>query len=202
MSDRSSLATGAAPAERLSAPFQIQRRVAAPRALVFDTFTQARHLRHWFGPKGFTMSHCDVDLRPGGRFHYCLTAIAAPGSDPAADQRADDAKELPSMWGLWVFREITPPSRLVYVSGFSAPDGGFAASPFPGPWPLLTLDTTLFEDDGAGGTLITVRWQALDATPEEEQAFASAFQSMTQGWTGTFEQLDDYLALVSKTPRG
>jgi uncharacterized protein YndB with AHSA1/START domain len=196
MTDRSAPpapAAGPPAAERLSTAFELRRRVAAPPTLVFDTFTQARHLRHWFGPKGFTMSHCEVDLRPGGVFHYCLTAIAAPG---AADERADDAKDLPSMWGLWQFREIEPPGRLVVVSGFSRPEGGFVASPFPGPWPLRTLSTTLFDSDGAGGTLVTVRWQAVDATPDEEQAFAGAFESMQQGWAGTFEQLDDYLALV------
>jgi uncharacterized protein YndB with AHSA1/START domain len=170
----------------------IKRRLAAPRALVFAAFTQGEHLKHWMGPKGFTMNHCAVDLRPGGTFHYGLVAIAAPGAD---DLRAEDAKDLPSMWGLWTFREIVPPERLVVVSQFSDPQGGLARSPFPGPWPLRTLSTTTFEDDGRGGTLVTLRWQALDATEEEELAFAAAHASMTQGWSGTFEQLEDYLAL-------
>lgn len=178
--------------ERTSDPFVITRRLAAPRALVFAAFTQAEHLRHWMGPKGFTMSHCRVDLRPGGVFHYCLRAIDAPGS-----QRAADAADLPSMWGLWTFRDIVPPERLVVVTQFSDEAGGLARSPFPGPWPLRTLSTTRFEEV-KGGTLVTLRWQALDATEEEERAFAAAFASMTQGWSGTFEQLDDYLALQTQ----
>lgn len=178
--------------DRTSEPFVITRRLAAPRALVFDAFTQDKHLRHWMGPKGFTMSHCRVDLRPGGTFHYRLVAIAAPGA--AQDERAEDAKDLPSMWGLWTFREIVRPERLVVVTGFSDAAGGVARSPFPGPWPLRTLSTTTFDEDGAG-TLLTLRWQALDATAEEEAAFAAAHASMTQGWSGTFEQLEDYLAL-------
>jgi uncharacterized protein YndB with AHSA1/START domain len=176
--------------ERTSEPFVITRRLAAPRSLVFAAFTQGEHLRHWMGPKGFTMSHCAVDLRPGGTFHYCLVAIEAPGA-----QRAADAQDLPSMWGLWTFREIVPPERLVVVTQFSDAAGGLARSPFPGPWPLRTLSTTTFDDDGAGGTLVTLRWAALDATEEEERAFDAAHASMTQGWSGTFEQLEDYLAL-------
>jgi uncharacterized protein YndB with AHSA1/START domain len=180
--------------ERTSDPFVITRRLAAPRALVFAAFTQGEHLKHWMGPKGFTMSHCAVDLRPGGTFHYCLVAIEAPG---AADARAADARDLPSMWGLWTFREIVPPERLVVVTQFSDASGGLARSPFPGPWPLRTLSTTTF-DDVDGGTLVTLRWQALDATDDEERAFTAAFASMTQGWSGTFEQLEDYLALQTQ----
>lgn len=180
--------------EKTSDAFVITRRLAAPRALVFAAFTEGRHLQHWMGPKGFTMSHCAVDLRPGGTFHYCLAAIAAPG---AADARAADAQDLPSMWGLWTFREIVPPERLVVVTQFSDAAGGLARSPFPGPWPLRTLSTTTFEETD-GGTLVTLRWQALDATDEEERAFAAAFTSMTQGWSGTFEQLESYLALVQQ----
>lgn len=180
--------------ERTSEPFVITRRLAAPRALVFAAFTQGEHLKHWMGPKGFTMSHCAVDLRPGGTFHYGLVAIAAPG---AADERADDAKELPVMWGVWTFREIVPPERLVLVTQFSDERGGLARSPFPGPWPLRTLSTTTF-DEVDGGTLVTLRWQALDATEEEERAFAAMHASMTQGWSGTFEQLEDYLALQTQ----
>ncbi len=177
--------------ERTSDAFVITRRLAAPRTLVFDAFTQAEHLKHWMGPKGFTMSHCAVDLRPGGVFHYRLVAIQAPG----ADRRADDARDLPSMWGLWTFREIVRPDRLVVVAQFSDEHGGLARSPFPGPWPLRTLSTTTFDDDGADSTRVTLRWQALDATDEEERAFAAAHAGMTQGWSGTFDQLEDYLAL-------
>ena len=176
--------------ERTSESFVITRRLAAPRALVFAAFTEAEHLRHWMGPKGFTMSHCRVDLRPGGVFHYGLAAITAPG----VDRRADDAKDLAAMWGLWTFREIVRPERLVVVTQFSDAQGGLARSPFPGPWPLRTLSTTTFDEDG-GGTLVTLRSQALDATEEEERAFAAMHASMSQGWSGTFEQLEDYLAL-------
>jgi uncharacterized protein YndB with AHSA1/START domain len=180
--------------ERTSDPFLITRRLAAPRSLVFSAFTQGEHLKHWMGPEGFTMSHCAVDLRPGGVFHYRLVAIAAFGAD---DARSADAQDLPSMWGLWTFREIVPPERLVVVTQFSDAVGGLARSPFPGPWPLRTLSTTTF-DKVDSGTLVTLRWQALDATDEEERAFAAAFASMTQGWSGTFEQLEDYLALQTQ----
>jgi uncharacterized protein YndB with AHSA1/START domain len=40
----------------------------APRSRVFDAWTRAEHLGKWFAPKGFTISDCAADARPGGVF--------------------------------------------------------------------------------------------------------------------------------------
>lgn len=78
------------------------RTFKAPRALVFDTFTKPELLARWMiGPDGWTMSVCEVDLRPGGRFRYVWTK---PGG-----------KEM-GMGGTFV--EVTPPSRIVHVEVF------------------------------------------------------------------------------------
>jgi uncharacterized protein YndB with AHSA1/START domain len=42
----------------------------APRELVFDAFSQAEHMVHWLGPHGYSMPVCEVDLRPGGAWHF------------------------------------------------------------------------------------------------------------------------------------
>jgi uncharacterized protein YndB with AHSA1/START domain len=49
--------------------FVITRTFDAPRDLVWRAFTEAEHLKHWWGPKGFKMLSCKLDLRPGGIFH-------------------------------------------------------------------------------------------------------------------------------------
>ena len=54
--------------------FVISRVFDAPRDLVWQSFTQAEHLKHWWGPKGFKMLSCKLDLRPGGIFHYGMRA--------------------------------------------------------------------------------------------------------------------------------
>ena len=38
----------------------------APRDLVFKAWTEPERMMRWFGPKGFTIPHCTIDLRPGG----------------------------------------------------------------------------------------------------------------------------------------
>ena len=77
----------------------------APRQRVFDCWTRAEHLQHWFGPKGFSIHSAETDPRPGGVFKLCMRApdgtdywvrgryreVAAPGR-LVIDCTADDAK--------------------------------------------------------------------------------------------------------------
>ena len=53
-------------------PFTITRTFDAPRGLVWKAHTECEHLKHWWGPKGFTMSSCKVDLRRVWTFLYGL----------------------------------------------------------------------------------------------------------------------------------
>jgi uncharacterized protein YndB with AHSA1/START domain len=148
----------------------------APRELVWKAFTEADRLRHWWGPKGLTMLSCEIDLRPGGLFHYGM--------------RTPDGHE---MWGKWVFREIVPQERLVYVVSFSDARGGVTRHPMSATWPLEVLGTTSFADQGAR-TLVTNRGMPINATEEERKTFYSSFEGMTQGFNGTWDQLTAYLA--------
>lgn len=168
----------AAPAA--AAPFVITRTFDAPRELVFKAWTDPAHLMKWFGPKGMTMPACTMDLRPGGVFHYCL--------------RAPDGHE---MWGKWVFREIVVPERIVLINSFSDAAGNLTRHPMSPTWPMEMLSTTTFvEQDGR--TTITLSWAAYGATEVERQTFDSSHAGMQQGWTGTFDQLEAYLASITK----
>ena len=43
----------------------------APRRVVWDAHTSPAHLPHWMlGPEGWTMPVCEVDLCPGGEWHF------------------------------------------------------------------------------------------------------------------------------------
>jgi uncharacterized protein YndB with AHSA1/START domain len=73
----------------------------APRHLVWDALTQPELLKRWFGPRGWSLPVCEVDLRVGGGFRYIL--------------RGPDGSEM-GMRG--VYREITPPDRSVHTESF------------------------------------------------------------------------------------
>jgi len=156
--------------------FVISRVFDAPRNLVWKLWTEEKHLKHWWGPKGVTLPSLKVDLRPGGRMHYCM--------------RWPDGSE---HWGRFVYREIVAPERLVFVVSFSDPAGGVTRQPWSATWPLQWLSTVTFAEQG-GKTLVTVKWIPIEATELERKTFTEGRQSMQQGWTGTFEQLADYLA--------
>ena len=160
-------------------PFVIAREFDAPRDLLWKAWTDRKRLMQWFGPKGFSMPAALMDLRPGGMFHYCLCG--------------PDGKE---MWGKWVFREIVEPERIVLVSSFSDEEGGLTRHPFSPTWPLQSLSTFTLAAKG-DRTGVRVEWVPLDATEEERCTFDGAHENMKQGWTGTFEQLADYLKAIS-----
>jgi uncharacterized protein YndB with AHSA1/START domain len=162
-------------AKTIIKPFVISREFNAPRELVWKAWTEREHLMRWFGPKGATVLTAKMDFRPGGIFHYCL--------------RMPDGKE---MWGKFVHREIVSLQKIVLVNSFSDGDGNVTRHPFSATWPLEMLTTTTFvERDGK--TILTIEWVPWNATDEESRTFDAARGSMTQGWTGTFEQLDEYL---------
>jgi uncharacterized protein YndB with AHSA1/START domain len=56
------------------------------------------------------------------------------------------------------------------------------------------FSTVRFADAGAGGTEIAIRWVPYEATEAERKVFEDGKDSMTAGWTGTFDRLDSYLA--------
>src|SRR6185503_11915717 len=73
----------------------------APRHLVFDAFSKPELLKRWFGPRGWSLVVCEVDLRVGGGFRFVL--------------RGPDGTEM-GMRG--VYREIVPPERSVHTESF------------------------------------------------------------------------------------
>jgi uncharacterized protein YndB with AHSA1/START domain len=100
------------------------------------------------------------------------------------------------MWGKFVFREIAPPERLVLISSFSDEAGGTTRHPMAPTWPLQLLSTFTFEEEPDGKTRLTIRWSPHNATEEERKVFDGAHGSMQQGWSGTLEGLESYLAKV------
>jgi uncharacterized protein YndB with AHSA1/START domain len=156
--------------------FVISRTFNAPRELVWKMFTDVRHMKEWWGPKGVTIAKAEMDLRPGRSFHYAM--------------RTPDGS---LMWGKMAYREITPPSRLVFVNFFSDESGGVTRHPMAPTWPLEMLSVFTFEELGAK-TKFTVHWTPVNPTEEERATFAAGHASMQQGWGGTMDKLEVYMA--------
>src|SRR5215471_4120051 len=79
----------------------VSRVISAPRELVFEAFTQVRHLSRWWGPEGFSTTTRSFEFRVGGTWDFVMH-----GPD------GTDYQE----WITW--REIVPPERIVMRAVF------------------------------------------------------------------------------------
>ena len=104
----------------------MERVVSAPRPLVWETYTDPKHPPQWMlGPEGWSMPVCEIDLRPGGTWHFVW--------------RKADGEEM-AMTG--AYTEVEAPERLVQTESWGED------------WPE-TLNMVLFTEEPDGGTRIT-----------------------------------------------
>ena len=82
----------------------LERVFDAPRELVFEAFSKEEHLTKWWGPRGWELTHCAIDFRPGGTWHYCMTCVDKAQGDFYGMQA----------WGKAVYGDIDQPAELTY----------------------------------------------------------------------------------------
>ena len=95
----------------------------APRQMVFDAMTKPDLLKRWFGPRGWSLRVCEVDLRVGGAWRFVLSG--------------PDGNEM-SMHG--VYREINSPARSVHTETID-------------PFAVESIVTTVLVESGGKTTL-------------------------------------------------
>jgi uncharacterized protein YndB with AHSA1/START domain len=137
----------------------------APRRLVFEAMTKPEHVKQWWGRlgEGYSVPVCEIDLRPGGAWRF---VNRHPKGEAAFHGE---------------YREITPPSRLVFTEIFE---------PFPDSVSLVT--TELKEEGGKTRLMTTVRY----SSPEvRDMVLASG---MEKGAGISYDRLED---LVAELPR-
>ncbi len=156
--------------------FTFSRVFNSPRSLVFKAFTDPECLKHWWGPKGFECVVSRFNLRPGGEYVYHLKSEKGFG-----------------MWGKWVFREIAGSERLVFLSSFCDETGKTTTSPFPMDFPLEVYNVWTLTEDG-GKTTLMFQGSPHHATPAQHKTFEELNKSMQQGYGGTMDQLEAFLA--------
>ncbi|MEO8880507.1 MAG: SRPBCC domain-containing protein [Gemmatimonadaceae bacterium] len=148
----------------------ITRTFDAPRELVWKLFTEPEHLMNWMGPRGFTPMHFTQDARVGGRWRGMLH----PDKDNPHTQK--------DLWQGGVFKEITPPERIVYTFSW---EGDWSGT--PGTETLVTLS---FADLGPQTELV---FRQSGFTSEGER------DGHIGGWNSAFDKLDDYVATLDES---
>jgi uncharacterized protein YndB with AHSA1/START domain len=159
--------------------FVINRAFDAPIEKVFEMWADPKHFSQWLAPTGFNMSYLKDDLRVGGRTHFKMTDGAST-----------------TMYGGMNYLEITRPSRIVYTQNFTdEKDERVTTHPHLTTWPRTMLTTVVFSEESPGRTRVTVTWEPQgDVSRDELATFIKEKSGMTQGWTGSFDKLEAYLA--------
>lgn len=121
--------------------FVLTRTVKGPRQLVFEAFTDSKHLVHWWAPKPYTTPKCDVDLRLGGLWRYTFRS-------PEGLEHNCEA----------IYREIDPPKKLVMESSV----------PGPGGKPFFTIRQTVILEEKGFETGLILEMKVLQANPGSE----------------------------------
>jgi uncharacterized protein YndB with AHSA1/START domain len=131
---------------------EIMRVFDAPRALVWQAWTDPKMMAQWFGPRGFTSSVPQWELRVGGKLR-----IVMHGHGHDFPMKGE-------------FRKVTPPQRLVFTSIATDIDGNH----------LLQGETVVTLDERDGKTIVTVKAHAVGLVPIAKQMLAGMKVGWTQ----------------------
>ena len=140
---------------------RLTRLFDAPRHLVFDAMTRPQHITRWWGclGEGYSVPVCEVDLRVGGAWRFV-------NRHPKGEA---------VFYG--EYREITPPSRLVFTEIFE---------PFPDSVSVVTTEFT--EEGGKTRMTATVRY------PSQEVRDMVLGTGMARGAGISYDRLEDLVA--------
>ena len=138
----------------------------APRHLVFDAMSKPEHVKRWWGclDEGHSVPVCEIDLRLGGAWRF---VSRHPGGEAAFHGE---------------YREITPPSRLVFTEIFEQ---------FPD---TVTVVTAVFTEEGGKTRLTaTVRYPSVEV---RDMVLGSG---MDHGAGISYDRLEDLVAELQRS---
>jgi uncharacterized protein YndB with AHSA1/START domain len=149
----------------------ISRVIGAPQELVFEAFTEVRHLSRWWGPEGFTTTTRSFEFRVGGEWDFVLH-----GPD------GTDYQE----WISW--REIAPPERIALLHGASRGDPNAFESVFT------------FAPAGADGVATRIEMRTVFPTKELRDEAVEKYHAI-EGGHQTLSHLAAYVTEIVETGR-
>jgi uncharacterized protein YndB with AHSA1/START domain len=142
----------------------LERHADVSPAQVWKAWTTPEHLMKWLAPRPWTITECEVDLRPGGQLKFVM--------------RSPEGQLYPN---LCCFLEVVPSQRLVWTDAL-LPGYRPAAEPF-------FTAVVLMESDGKGGTNYT----AIAIHRDEDGRKKHEAMGFHQGWGRVFDQMVEHI---------
>jgi uncharacterized protein YndB with AHSA1/START domain len=145
---------------------RLTRLFDAPRHLLFEAMTKPEHVKRWWGclGEGYSVPVCEIDLRPGGAWRFV-------NRHPKGEA---------VFYG--EYREIVPPSRLVFTEIFAE---------FPGTVSVVTTD--LAEEEGRTRMTATIRYPSIEV---RDIVLATG---MDRGAGISYDRLEDLVAELQRS---
>ncbi|MFD2328668.1 SRPBCC domain-containing protein [Cohnella sp. GCM10020058] len=142
--------------------FVIERVFDAPKEMVYEAFVNPELLSKWWAPKPFTIPVCRIDLRTGGKWHYCMRS-----------------PEGHTQWVLGIYDEIRPVELVSYAITFADEQAN--------PTDVIPKQevTVEFTDAGNGRTTLTLSFRL----PTAEDLQATLKMGMREGTAMTLDTL-------------
>ena len=144
----------------------IERVFEAHPSLMFDVWSDCKHLKHWWGPKEWPMDECEIDFRVGGTWHFCLRG----------------PNEVDESWGKVIYDEIDKPRKIIYRDYFADSEGNINEE-MPGSRTTLEF----IEHNGITKQVSTTEYES----PESLRSVLD--MGMIDGMNSSMERLDEYL---------
>ncbi len=154
--------------------YQLDRLFKAPRALVWQAWTEPGLLARWYGPNIETVIH-KFELKPGG-----VWLNEMKWGDNSNYQKVE-------------FLDVSAPDRLVWNHCSTDADWNIAASPMMPDWPRVLRTTVTFTDQGAQ-TNVRLHQVPVDASAAEIACFTKMKDGMSKGWGSGYAIIDEVLA--------
>jgi uncharacterized protein YndB with AHSA1/START domain/DNA-binding transcriptional ArsR family regulator len=148
----------------------ISRIVDAPRELVWRAMTDPKHVVNWWGPRGFTTTIQEMDVRLGGTWKHVM--------------HGPDGIDYPNRS---TFTEVVMPERIVFSHGGSKKGGATA----------IFVATWTFETVEVGKARVTIRMVFPSAS--ERDRVANAYGAI-EGGRQTLERLSEHLPTMIVSP--
>lgn len=152
----------------------VERIVSVPLKLSWEGWTKPEHIERWWGPRNWTATVYEMDVRPGGAWRYRLAPDTAGEGDTAFCKA--------------IYTEVVEWSRLVYNDTFT--DSQW--NPVEG----SDMLTSITFDEARGGTKLSIITQFASA----DDLDAAEPMGMVEGYQETLERFENQMQYILNQP--
>ena len=143
---------------------EVSRTFDAPLEMLWKAWTEPEHFMKWYGPKGFTVPICEIDLREGGRHLWSM--------------QSPDGRQ---MYFTGNYKEVQPMTRLVYTDSMSDAKGNVMSAEMMGmpEGAPVTMDVTVTFEHADGKTTVSVSHVGHGDADHAGMGWEQAFDKLT-----------------------